>query len=43
LRVLPRDLRDRLYDTIARNRLRIFGKREVCYVTDPQFADRFLA
>jgi hypothetical protein len=34
LRVLPRDLRDRLYDTIARNRLRIFGKREVCYVTE---------
>ena len=42
-RVLARPLRDRLYDAIARNRLRIFGKREVCYVSDPQYADRFLA
>jgi predicted DCC family thiol-disulfide oxidoreductase YuxK len=42
-RFLPRPLRDRLYNVIARNRLRIFGKREVCYISDPQYADRFLA
>jgi predicted DCC family thiol-disulfide oxidoreductase YuxK len=42
-RVLPRAWREALYDMVARNRLRIFGKREVCYVSDPQYADRFLA
>ena len=42
-RLLPRAWREALYDAVARNRLRIFGKREVCYVADPQFADRFLA
>jgi predicted DCC family thiol-disulfide oxidoreductase YuxK len=42
-RLLPRAWREALYDAVARNRLRIFGKREVCYVSDPQYADRFLA
>jgi predicted DCC family thiol-disulfide oxidoreductase YuxK len=42
-RILPRDLRDRFYDVLARNRLRIFGKRQLCYVSDPRYADRFLA
>jgi predicted DCC family thiol-disulfide oxidoreductase YuxK len=43
LRVLPRAWREALYDVVARNRLRIFGKREHCYVSDPRYADRFLA
>ncbi len=42
-RVLPLGLRDRLYDTVARNRLRWFGSRQSCYRPDPRFADRFLA
>jgi predicted DCC family thiol-disulfide oxidoreductase YuxK len=42
-RLLPRAWREMLYDVLARNRLRIFGRREVCYVSDPQYADRFLA
>ena len=42
-RLLPRAWREILYDVLARNRLRIFGRREVCYVSDPQYADRFLA
>jgi predicted DCC family thiol-disulfide oxidoreductase YuxK len=42
-RIVPRALRDRLYDVLARNRLRIFGRRERCYVSDPRYADRFLA
>jgi predicted DCC family thiol-disulfide oxidoreductase YuxK len=42
-RILPRAWRDRLYDTIARNRLRWFGKRATCYRADPRFADRFIA
>jgi predicted DCC family thiol-disulfide oxidoreductase YuxK len=42
-RVVPRALRDRAYMLIARNRLRWFGSREVCYRPDPKFAGRFLA
>jgi predicted DCC family thiol-disulfide oxidoreductase YuxK len=41
-KVLPRSLRDRLYDVVARNRLRWFGRRETCFLPDPQDADRFL-
>jgi predicted DCC family thiol-disulfide oxidoreductase YuxK len=41
-RVLPLALRDRLYATLARNRLRLFGKRETCFLPDARFADRFL-
>jgi len=40
--LLPRVLRDGLYDLIARNRLRWFGVRAICYVPDPTQADRFL-
>jgi predicted DCC family thiol-disulfide oxidoreductase YuxK len=42
-RIMPLAWRDRLYETIARNRLRWFGKREVCYRPERQYADRFLA
>jgi predicted DCC family thiol-disulfide oxidoreductase YuxK len=42
LRILPLALRDRFYETIARNRLRWFGKRDVCYRPDQRYADRFL-
>ena len=41
-RVLPRALRDPLYDVIARNRLRLFGKRATCFMPDERFKDRFL-
>jgi predicted DCC family thiol-disulfide oxidoreductase YuxK len=43
LRVLPRALRDRLYDFVARNRIRFFGRRETCYRPDARFENRFLA
>ena len=42
-RVLPSRLRDRLYDLVARNRLRWFGMRETCLVSLPGHDDRFLA
>ena len=42
-RVLPRTWRDRLYGLLARNRLRVFGRRAACYVPDRRHADRFLA
>jgi predicted DCC family thiol-disulfide oxidoreductase YuxK len=41
-KVLPRSLRDLLYDVVARNRLRWFGRRATCFLPDPQDADRFL-
>lgn len=41
-RVLPLAWRDALYETIARNRLKLFGRREVCYLTEPGQEDRFL-
>ena len=40
--LLPRRIRDGLYDIVARNRLRWFGVREACYLPDAAQADRFL-
>ena len=42
LRILPAPLRDELYSFIARNRLRMFGKRDTCYVPRAGDEDRFL-
>jgi predicted DCC family thiol-disulfide oxidoreductase YuxK len=42
-RLLPRPWRDRLYAVLARNRLRILGRRERCYMPSAADADRFLA
>jgi len=42
LRVLPRRLRDRLYDLLARNRFRIAGRRETCYLPPEGMGGRFL-
>ncbi|HVM79067.1 MAG TPA: DCC1-like thiol-disulfide oxidoreductase family protein [Stellaceae bacterium] len=41
-RVLPRAFRDWVYDRIARNRYRLFGKRAACMVPAPELLDRFL-
>jgi predicted DCC family thiol-disulfide oxidoreductase YuxK len=41
-RIVPRSLRDALYMLVARNRFRWFGRREVCFRPQPQYADRFL-
>lgn len=43
LRAVPRRWRDRLYDLIAANRYRWFGRHDYCAVPDPALADRFLA
>jgi predicted DCC family thiol-disulfide oxidoreductase YuxK len=42
LRLLPEPLRDRLYDIVARNRLRWFGRRDQCLTSAPRYEDRFL-
>lgn len=41
-RVMPVWLRDSLYQCVARNRLRIFGRRAVCYRGEPGYEERFL-
>lgn len=42
LKLVPRGARDPLYRWVARNRYRLFGKREQCWVPDPGDADRIL-
>jgi len=40
LRMLPSPLGDWLYDRIAKNRYRLFGVRETCWLPSPEIADR---
>lgn len=42
LYILPRPVRDAIYELVARNRIRWFGRREVCYLTEPGDEARFL-
>lgn len=42
LRVIPRPVRDAVYDVVARNRNRWFGRRAECRVPQPDERDRFL-
>ena len=41
-RLLPLFVRDFLYDLVARQRYRIFGKHETCPVPDPQMRSKFV-
>ncbi|HVF44730.1 MAG TPA: DCC1-like thiol-disulfide oxidoreductase family protein [Pyrinomonadaceae bacterium] len=41
-RVIPRGLRDYLYDLLARNRYRFFGKSEQCMLPPAEARARFL-
>jgi predicted DCC family thiol-disulfide oxidoreductase YuxK len=43
LRALPQGLQRRLYDLVARNRLRLFGRLDTCHMPDPADRGRFLA
>lgn len=42
LRLVPAYLRDPIYRWVARNRYRLFGKRESCWVAPPEYRDRLL-
>ena len=42
LRLVPRILRDPAYRWLARNRYRLFGRRETCWVPLPEDRDRML-
>lgn len=38
----PSFIRDAVYDWIAKNRYRWFGKNESCWIPDPAWRDRFM-
>lgn len=40
--IIPRPLRDAVYDYISRNRYRWFGKQESCMIPSPEIRARFL-
>ena len=40
--LLPQPLRDWLYFRVARNRYRLFGRKETCYLPAPEEQARFL-
>ena len=40
--LMPRPIRDAVYDLIARNRYRWFGRRDTCMTPTPDIATRFL-
>jgi predicted DCC family thiol-disulfide oxidoreductase YuxK len=42
LMIVPRPLRDAIYDLVARRRYGWFGRRETCMVAGPGVRDRFL-
>jgi predicted DCC family thiol-disulfide oxidoreductase YuxK len=41
-RLLPPPLLDWLYERVARNRYRLFGRYDACMVPDPALASRFV-
>ncbi|MGI9422732.1 MAG: thiol-disulfide oxidoreductase DCC family protein [Hyphomicrobiaceae bacterium] len=43
LRVLPVSVQDILYRSVARNRYRIFGTRDLCALPDPEVQKRLLS
>ena len=42
LRAAPRPLRDAVYNLVARNRYRIFGKYDACFVPDAELRARVI-
>jgi len=41
-RLVPRNLRDRIYDVVAENRYDWFGRKDQCMVPDEDVSDRFI-
>jgi predicted DCC family thiol-disulfide oxidoreductase YuxK len=42
LRLAPKPLRDAVYNLVARNRYRIFGKYEACFIPDASLQSRVI-
>jgi predicted DCC family thiol-disulfide oxidoreductase YuxK len=43
LYIFPRFFRDWVYDFVARNRYKWFGKQDICYLPKPEWKNRFLS
>ena len=41
-RIIPNTLRDVLYDYIAKNRFKWYGKKETCWIPSPELKAKFL-
>ena len=41
-KIIPRPIRDLLYELVARNRYRMFGKYETCMLPEPRHRAKFL-
>jgi predicted DCC family thiol-disulfide oxidoreductase YuxK len=42
LQMVPRVIRDPVYDLVARHRYQWFGRRTTCFVPTPATRDRFI-
>lgn len=42
VKIVPRPVRNRLYDFVARHRYQVFGKSESCMLPDPKQRHKFL-
>lgn len=42
IRFIPKRLRDLLYVIVARNRYRLFGRKDQCIIQDPEIIELFL-
>ncbi len=42
LMIVPRFIRDAVYRFVARNRYRVFGKKDACMIPTPELKSRFL-
>lgn len=40
-KILPRFLRDAVYNLISRNRYKLFGKKDACWIPTPELKSRF--
>lgn len=43
MRILPRSLKNMMYGVIAKNRFRLFGRRDTCLVPSVDVRDRFVS
>jgi predicted DCC family thiol-disulfide oxidoreductase YuxK len=41
-RIVPAPIRDWFYKIFARNRYRLFGRKEQCIIPKPEYRERFL-
>ncbi len=40
--IIPKFIRDAVYNVVAKNRYKWFGKKDACWIPGPQWAERFL-